>query len=119
MKGAKGVSSTASSAYRAISGLALATIAPNVWIFGVALVITGVSGLTFTAATSSLISTEPAMRGRVMALCLAILVGATPVGAPLVGWVADTFGPRWALSVGAASGIAAAAVALRYVVRQR
>ena len=59
-------------------GFALATIMPNAWLFGVALVIIGVSGLTFTTATSSLIqlSTEPVMRGRVMALCLAILVGA-------------------------------------------
>jgi MFS family permease len=91
---------------------------PNAWLFGVALVIIGVSGLTFTNATSSLmqLSTPPAMRGRVMALRVAIGVGATPIGAPLVGWVADTLGPRWALGVGAASGIAAAAVAFRYLV---
>ncbi|WP_062188635.1 MFS transporter [Ferrovum myxofaciens] len=90
-------------------GFALAAIMPNVWLFGTALVIIGISTLTFTNSTSSLmlLSTEPVMRGRVMALRLAIGVGATPVGAPLVGWVADTFGPRWALSVGAASGFAA------------
>jgi MFS family permease len=99
-------------------GFALASIMPNAWLFGVALVIIGVSGLTFTNATSSLmqLSTPPAMRGRVMALRVAIGVGATPIGAPLVGWVADTLGPRWALGVGAASGIAAAAVAFRYLV---
>jgi MFS family permease len=102
-------------------GFAFAAFMPNAWLFGVALVIIGVSGLTFTTATSGLIqlSTDPVMRGRVMALCLAILVGTTPVGAPLVGWVADTFGPRWALCVGAASGFAAAAVALRYLVNRR
>jgi len=31
-------------------------------------------------------------------------LGGTPIGAPFVGWVADTFGPRWALGVGAAAG---------------
>jgi MFS family permease len=94
---------------------------PNAWLFGVALVIIGLSGLTFTTATSSLmqLSTPPVMRGRVMALRLAIGLGATPIGAPIVGWVADTFGPRWALGVGAASGFAAAAVALRYLVTRK
>jgi MFS family permease len=98
-------------------GFAFAAIAPNVWLFGGALVIIGISILTFSSSTSSLmqLSSAPVMRGRVMALRLAIGVGATPVGAPLIGWVADTFGPRWALGVGAASGFAAALVALRYL----
>jgi len=102
-------------------GFALAAIAPNTWLFGASLVVIGVSTLTFTNATSSLmqLSTPPVMRGRVMALRLAIGVGATPIGAPIVGWVADAFGPRWALSVGAAAGLAAAAVALLNLMRRK
>ena len=102
-------------------GFALAAITPNVWLFGAALVVIGVSVLTFTNSTSSLmqLSTEPVMRGRVMALRLAIGVGATPIGAPVVGWVADAFGPRWALGVGAASGSMAAIVALVYLIKYR
>ena len=65
------------------------------------------------------LSTEPFMRGRVMALRLAIGVGTTPLGAPIVGWVADVFGPRCALGIGAASGFAAAGVALYYLVKCR
>ena len=61
------------------------------------------------------LATEPVMRGRVMAMRLAIALGATPIGAPMVGWVADHFGPRWSLSVGAAAGLAAAAVGLFHV----
>jgi MFS family permease len=61
------------------------------------------------------LSTDPAMRGRVMAIRLAIALGGTPIGAPIVGWVADTFGPRWALGVGAASGFAAAIVVVIYL----
>ncbi len=38
-----------------------------------------------------------------MAIFLAIALGGTPLGAPIVGWVADRFGPRWALGVGAVS----------------
>ena len=102
-------------------GASLAAVAPNVWLFGAALFVTGVSVLTFTSATSTLmqLSTEPAMRGRVLALRLAIGVGATPVGAPIVGWVADRFGPRWSVGLGAAAGFAAALVALRYMLQQR
>jgi MFS family permease len=57
-------------------------------------------------------ATEPGMRGRVIAIFLAIALGGTPIGAPFVGWVADTFGPRWALGIGATAGFAAACVAL-------
>ena len=57
------------------------------------------------------------MRGRVMALRVSIALGGTPIGAPVVGWVANHFGPRWALGVGAASGFAAAMLGLYAVAR--
>jgi predicted MFS family arabinose efflux permease len=53
-----------------------------------------------------------------MALRLAVALGGTPIGAPIVGWVANHFGPRWALGVGAASGFAAAIVAVQVLTRQ-
>jgi MFS family permease len=59
------------------------------------------------------------MRGRMIAIFLAIALGGTPIGAPIVGWVADRFGPRWALGVGSAAGLLAAAVALIYLAQQR
>jgi MFS family permease len=100
-------------------GLTLAALAPNFWCFGLTLVIVGVSAMTLTTGTSSLmqLSTEPGMRGRVLALRLAVALGGTPIGAPIVGWVADRFGPRWSLAVGAASGFAAAIVAICYLVK--
>jgi MFS family permease len=95
-------------------GCTLGAIAPGYWWFAGALVIVGVAALTFTINTNSMmqLSTEPAMRGRVMALRLAVALGAIPIGAPIVGWVANRFGPRWAMGLGAASGYAAAIVAL-------
>ena len=95
---------------------ALAAVMPNVWSFGLALVALGAMAQTFTTSTNSLVQlrTEPAMRGRVMAIYMAIFMGCTPLGAPLVGWVADVFSPRWALGVGAASGFVAAFVAFVY-----
>ena len=101
-------------------GCTLGALAPGYWLFAGALVVIGVAALTFTNGTNSLmqLSVEPSMRGRVMALRIGIALGGTPIGAPIVGWVADTFGPRWALGVGAASGFAAAAVAAGFLVRQ-
>ncbi len=98
---------------------ALAALMPDIWSFGAMLMVLGVVAQTFTTATNSLVqlSTEPAMRGRVMAIYMAIFLGCTPLGAPLVGWVADTFGPRWAIGVGAASGFAASIVATAHSFR--
>jgi MFS family permease len=102
-------------------GCTLAAFAPGYWLFAGALVVIGIAALTVMNATNSLmqLSTEPSMRGRIMALRLAVFLGGTPIGAPILGWVADHFGPRWALGVGAGSGFAAAAVAATYIALAR
>ncbi len=98
-------------------GCLAAALMPNVIGFGIALVLIGMAAQTLTTSTNSLVqlSTDPALRGRVIAILLAVLLGSTPIGAPLVGWVADTFGPRWALGVAAAAGLGSAAIGLRYL----
>jgi MFS family permease len=100
-------------------GCTFAALAPSYWWFAVALVVIGVAVLTLTNTTNSMmqLSTEPAMRGRVMAFRLSVALGGTPIGAPMVGWVANHFGPRWALAVGASSGFAAALVAVYVLTR--
>lgn len=102
-------------------GCALAALMPNHWLFGLTLVFIGASAQTFTTSANSMVqlSTESGMRGRVMAIFMAIVFGTTPLGSPFVGWVADTFSPRWALGVAAASGFAAVFVGIRYLVRYR
>jgi MFS family permease len=102
-------------------GCTLAAIAPGYWWFAAALIIIGVAALTFANGTNSnmQLSTEPAMRGRVMALRVAIALGGTIVGAPIVGWVANRFGPRWALVIGATAGFAAALVAAYVLARRK
>ena len=102
-------------------GCILAALAPSYFLFGAALVLIGVSAQTFTTACNGLVqlSTEAAVRGRVLAIYLAIALGGTPLGAPLVGWVADMLGPRWALGVGAAAGLGAALTATLYFMRAR
>jgi MFS family permease len=74
----------------------IASQVPQYWLFALLMVPIGVCGLTInvTANTSVQMSTDPAMRGRVMALFMMVFMGGTPVGAPVVGWVTDAYGPR-------------------------
>jgi MFS family permease len=98
-------------------GCATAAAMPNYASFGAVLIVVGIAAQTVTTSTNSYVqtSTEHNMRGRVTAILLAIALGGTPIGAPIVGWIADAFGPRWALGLGAASGLLAAATAFIYL----
>ena len=102
-------------------GCSLAAIMPTTALFGLMLILVGASAQSFTASSNGLLqlSSEPRLRGRVISIFLAVAMGTTPLGAPLVGWVADAFGPRWALGIGGASGFAAAAVAIAAFRRRR
>ena len=105
----------------AVFGVACAAAAlmPGYALFAGMLVVIGLSAQTFMIGANSTVqlATEPSMRGRVMAIYLAIALGSTPLGAPIVGWVADAFGPRWALAVAAVAGLAAAMVGARHLRR--
>ncbi|WP_316862779.1 MFS transporter [uncultured Cohaesibacter sp.] len=100
-------------------GCLAASLTPGYWWFAIALAFVGLSAMTFlnTSNALMLLSTTPQMRGRVMALRFAITMGGTPIGAPIVGWVSDTYGPRWGMSVGALAGFAAAVVALLFLMK--
>ena len=94
-------------------GCALAAFSPGYWWFSAALAVIGVAALTFTNGTNSMmqLSTKPTMRGRVMAIRVGVGLGGAAIGAPIVGWVANHFGPRWSLGIGAVSAFLAALVA--------
>jgi MFS family permease len=75
----------------------------------------GMFGMTVnvTANTSIQMATDPAMRGRVMALYMMVFLGGSPVGAPIAGWITDTYGVRAGLAVGGViSALAAVAIGL-------
>ena len=101
-------------------GCAIAAVMPNYILFGLVLLGVGIFTQTFTTSSNSYVqlSTDPAMRGRVLAILMAIFAGGTPLGAPIVGWVADRFGPRWSLGVGSAAGIVSTLIGLWYLARQ-
>ncbi|MYU20355.1 MFS transporter [Streptomyces sp. SID8352] len=92
-----------------------ASAAPELWMFSLLMVPLGIFGMTFnvTANTSIQMTTDPAMRGRVMALYMMVFLGGSPVGAPVVGWVTDVYGARTGLAAGGAvAALSAAAVGL-------
>jgi MFS family permease len=97
----------------ALFGLAelLAAAAPDLPLQLAALVPLGAISVTFAAGINSSLqlSVEPAMRGRVMALYSVVFLGSTPIGAPLVGWIAQVAGPRAGLMLGALAALLAAA----------
>jgi MFS family permease len=80
----------------------LAALAPSYLLFALALVPVGLSALTALTTANAMVqlSVDPAMRGRVMALYMAIFMGGTPLGAPLIGWIGDVWGPRWTIGIG-------------------
>ena len=94
---------------------ALAAMAPTYWLFALALVPVGLTALTALTTANAMVQTRvaPEMRGRVMALYMAIFMGGTPAGAPLIGWISEQFGPRWTIGIGAvAVGIVLVGVSL-------
>ena len=100
-------------------GAAAAALMPSYWGFAAALAVVGLAAQTMmtTANGAVQLSTPAPVRGRVMAIYMAIFMGGTPIGAPVIGWVANEFGPRLALGAGAASGILAALVGLFWLVK--
>jgi MFS family permease len=77
------------------------------------LVALGAVSVTFAASINSSLqlAVEPAMRGRVMALYSVVFLGSTPIGAPLVGWLAEVEGPRSGLVLGAIAALLTGLVA--------
>ncbi|MFF0989217.1 MFS transporter [Kocuria nitroreducens] len=99
------------SAVFALSCLGAAT-APTLLLFALWLIPCGLSSLTIMTTANAYVqsTTSPVMRGRVMSLYMAIFMGGTPIGAPVVGWITDALGARWGMGVAVAAGLGGALV---------
>jgi len=100
---------------------AIASQMPTYPLFAIALIPVGLSAITMmtSANTTVQMSVDPALRGRVMALYMAIFMGGTPIGAPIIGWIGGTFGARWSILVGALIAIAVSTGAAVWLLRSR
>lgn len=98
----------------------IAGVMPTFASFAILLVPTGAAALTFIIAANSSVQlgTDATMRGRVMALYLLFFMGGTPIGAPIVGVLAENFGARSGIVVGGlCCVIAALAIGARLAVQ--
>ena len=79
-------------------------MAPSYSLYAASLPVMGfVTLLTMTAGNASIqLGVDPRLRGRVMALYIMVLMGGTPIGAPILGWLGEAMGPRWTLIGGGA-----------------
>jgi MFS family permease len=86
-----------------------AALAPTLTVLLPCLALVGFGSISFNslAKTTLQLAAVPAMRGTVMALWAMAWMGSTPLGGPLIGWVAGRLGSRAALIVGAAAAVAA------------
>ncbi len=92
----------------------IVAVAPTLWLAYASLAIVGGASVTFIALGNSTLqlTSQPAMRGRVMGIYVVAFFGTTPVGAPLMGWFGEHLGPRYALALGGVALIGAALYAL-------
>ncbi|KJL48780.1 Enterobactin exporter EntS [Microbacterium hydrocarbonoxydans] len=90
---------------------------PTYAAYAVTLMFTGFTIVTLLTTANGYVqtTTDPALRGRVLALYMAVIMGSTPVGAPIAGWVADAFGPRTAIMLGGVAGLLACAIGLTWM----
>jgi MFS family permease len=85
----------------------LAALMPTYEGYALVTIITGFTIVTTMITCNSYVqqSIDPTLRGRVMALYMACTMGGSPLGALTAGTVADLFGARWSVGVGAAAGL--------------
>jgi MFS family permease len=80
----------------------LSALAPTYPLFALSLIPVGLTALTALTTANAMVQlrSDPLMRGRVMSLYMAIFMGGTPLGAPIIGWIGQTWGPRWTIAIG-------------------
>ena len=104
-----GRTAVAAARMAAVFGLAIAAVAvaPALWAAMVALVVVGAAGTSLLAFTNSQLQVHARgeMRGRVLALRAMAFLGTRPLGAPVIGWIGEHVGPRYAVATGALAAL--------------
>ena len=90
----------------------LSAAMPTFWSYAAMSVVIGFSVITMLTTANGYVqtTTDPALRGRVLAIYMALMMGGTVLGAPIIGLIASTAGPRVAILVGGSSGVVAFAI---------
>ncbi|WP_338893216.1 MFS transporter [Rhodococcus sovatensis] len=97
----------------------LVGLMPNYILVAVLLIPTGALNLTFSTSAMNILqmSVPSDMRGRVMGIYMLCFLGGTPIGNPVLGWLADVVDPRAPLIVGGVVSVASGLFAAVYLLR--
>jgi predicted MFS family arabinose efflux permease len=70
----------------------------------------GFASMVFMTQSTAIVQvrSDPAMRGRVLALQAIVFLGSTPIGGPILGLLCDAWGARAGLVLGGVAALAAA-----------
>jgi MFS family permease len=98
------------------TALGAMTFAPNSAIAFVVGLLVGLGSIAFLTSSTAIVQIKaaPEFRGRILALQAMVFLGSTPIGGPIVGWIAEQFGARYAVAVGAVAALAAGLWGLSY-----
>jgi MFS family permease len=90
---------------------------PTYWSYAAVLIFVGFSTVTMLTTANGYVqtTTDPALRGRVLALYMAVVMGSTPIGAPIAGWITDAAGPRASILFGGIAGLVAMSVGVTWM----
>ena len=96
-----------------------AALMPSYVLFAVMCPVIGFCTLTLlnSANATMQLESDPVYRGRVMALYMTVVMGGTPLGSPIIGWVGEEFGARWTLVLGGVLVIVGAGLASTLLLR--
>lgn len=96
------------SAFSVVAAMLVVAMTPELWMAHAAMVALGVAVAGFLTLSNTVVQLQavPEMRGRALGLRATAVLGVRPLGAPIVGWVGETVGPRWALVMGAGALLA-------------
>ena len=97
----------------------LMALMPTYELYALMTIPVGLTSLTMMTAANATVqmSTDPHYRGRVMSLYMMVFLGTTPIGAPIVGWIGETFNARWAVGIGAIAAMVVSVAAALWVKR--
>lgn len=94
--------------------MAISAVMPDFYSYTASNALIGFASVsTLVTANGYVQTTTPSwVRGRVMTIYMAVLLGGTPLGAPITGQIANTYGPQWAIGVGAIGALVACALGM-------
>jgi MFS family permease len=98
----------------------LASLMPTLPLAVLAMVLVGVFSIIFssTGNTTLQLSSDPQMRGRVMALWAIAFLGSTTIGGPVIGFIGEHAGARWGLATGGVAALAAGVYGVIVMIRR-